>query len=98
MTSGFDSGVTRRSLLGSAVGLAAGAMIPVSAGAQAPEPLVKPPSGPSRVRFRKRVISETSDFEAASVADIDGDGKLDIVSGDTWYKAPDWTAHRFREI
>src|SRR5689334_16639526 len=98
MASGSDGGVTRRSLLASAVGLAAGAMIPAGRGGQAPEPVVRPLSGPSRVRFRKRVISEASDFEAASVADIDGDGKLDIVSGDTWYKAPDWTAHRFREI
>ncbi|HEV2474505.1 MAG TPA: VCBS repeat-containing protein [Chthonomonadales bacterium] len=50
------------------------------------------------VRYRKRAINASSDFEAACAADIDGDGRLDIVSGDTWYQAPDWTPHPFRKI
>ena len=37
------------------------------------------------------VINSESDFEACGVADLDNDGDLDIVSGDTWYEAPDWT-------
>src|SRR5262249_36982752 len=44
------------------------------------------------------VVNAASDFEAACAADINGDGKLDIVSGDTWYEAPAWTPHKFREI
>ena len=36
--------------------------------------------------------------ETASVFDVDGDRRLDIVSGDFWYQAPAWTPHRFREI
>ena len=59
---------------------------------------MKPPSQPSRVAFRKVVINADSDFEAACATDINRDGKLDIVSGDTWYEAPDWTPHKFREI
>jgi hypothetical protein len=90
--------VSRRGLLGGAVGLTAGALLPGAAFAEPPQPAVVPPTAPSRVHFRKRTINEASDFEAASTADIDGDGRLDIVSGDTWYKAPDWTPHKFREI
>lgn len=59
---------------------------------------VIPHTQPSRVKWRKVVINADSDFECASAADINGDGKLDIVSGDTWYEAPDWKAHKFREI
>jgi hypothetical protein len=31
--------------------------------------------------------------EAASVADLDGDGDLDIASGRNWYEAPNWIKH-----
>lgn len=57
-----------------------------------------PVAQPSQVRFRKRVINAASDNEAACAADINGDGRLDIVGGDTWYEAPHWTPHTFREI
>lgn len=36
--------------------------------------------------------------ETAAVGDVNGDGRLDIVSGERWYEAPRWTPHRFREI
>jgi hypothetical protein len=32
------------------------------------------------------------------LADVNGDGRLDIVSGEYWYAAPNWTPHRFREL
>ncbi len=36
--------------------------------------------------------------ETAAIADINRDGRLDIISGEAWYEAPAWTGHRFREI
>ena len=36
--------------------------------------------------------------EACAVADIDGDGRLDIISGEHWYAAPDWRKHRHRNV
>jgi hypothetical protein len=36
--------------------------------------------------------------ETAAVADINRDGRLDIVSGENWYEGPAWIKHRFREL
>ncbi len=36
--------------------------------------------------------------ESAAVADINGDGKPDIVSGENWYEGPKWVKHKFRTI
>ncbi len=36
--------------------------------------------------------------EACGVADFNGDGKLDVVAGPFVYLAPDWTAHKIREL
>lgn len=87
---------SRRDLLKGAIGVAAASLLPE--GAFADDAAVKPPTRPSRVIFRKVEVNPNSDFEAACAADIDGDGKLDIVCGDTWYQAPKWTPHKFRGI
>ncbi|WP_435015808.1 FG-GAP repeat domain-containing protein [Tundrisphaera sp. TA3] len=50
------------------------------------------------IRWKKHDINPKSIFEAAGVADFDGDGRLDIVSGDTWYNAPDWTRQPTRKV
>ena len=54
-------------------------------------------SRPPEVPFEKRLIDGGAS-ETAAFADINGDGKLDIVSGEFWYEAPAWTPHKFREL
>src|ERR1700750_2338970 len=49
-------------------------------------------------RWKKHDINAKSPFEAAGAFDVDGDGKLDIVSGDTWYQGPDWTPYPVRKV
>ncbi len=34
--------------------------------------------------------------EGVAVADLNHDDKLDVIAGDVWYAAPDWTVHEFR--
>ncbi len=52
-------------------------------------------AGPSSpLHFRQvRIASEA--FESVDVFDVDGDGKLDIVSGSFWYKGPDFQLQYF---
>lgn len=50
------------------------------------------------VRWKKHDINAQSVFEGTGVFDVDNDGKLDIVSGDTWYHAPSWTPYPVRKL
>ena len=48
--------------------------------------------------WKKHTINHRSPFEAVGVADFNGDGKLDVFSGDSWYASPDWTQHKVRDV
>ena len=56
-----------------------------------PGPLLRP-------TFRSDQMIDNGASETAAVADVNRDGRLDIVSGEHWYQAPGWTKHRFREL
>ncbi len=47
--------------------------------------------------FQKHQLDDGAN-ESATVTDINGDGRLDIVSGENWFQAPEWKKHHFREI
>ena len=46
----------------------------------------------------KSVMLDNGASETAAVADVNKDGRLDIISGESWYQAPTWTKHKFREL
>jgi hypothetical protein len=52
---------------------------------------------PPEIPFVKHPL-DLGSSESAAIADINGDGKLDIVSGENWYEGPDWKQHHFRDI
>ena len=69
------------------IALAFAALVAVASTAEADE-----------VRWKKHDVNAKSRFEGAGVLDADNDGKLDIVSGDTWYNAPDWKPYPVRKV
>jgi hypothetical protein len=52
---------------------------------------------PADIAFKVTMIDPGYN-ETAAVADLNHDGKLDIISGDSWYEAPTWTKHHLRDI
>lgn len=48
--------------------------------------------------FTKIQIDSVFRSEGVSVADVNHDGKLDILVGDLWYEAPDWKPHAIRKV
>jgi hypothetical protein len=49
-------------------------------------------------KWKTHTINGKSSFEAAGAFDVDNDGDIDIVAGDTWYEAPNWTPHKVRDV
>ncbi len=55
-------------------------------------------AGPSpEIAFKKHTI-DLGRNEACAVTDLNGDGILDIVSGENWFQGPDFKRHKFRSI
>jgi hypothetical protein len=54
-------------------------------------------SRPADVRFSIRMIDPGAS-ETAAFVDVNNDRRLDIVSGEAWYEAPNWTRHKIRDI
>jgi hypothetical protein len=50
----------------------------------------------SPVAWKKTVIEGKFRSEGVAVADVNKDGKMDILIGDSWYEAPTWSKHDIR--
>ncbi|HMV51551.1 MAG TPA: FG-GAP repeat protein, partial [Blastocatellia bacterium] len=48
---------------------------------------------PREVKFKKTVLDREFRSEGVAVADVNKDGKLDVLAGNLWYEAPNWTLH-----
>ena len=49
------------------------------------------------VSWKKTVIEGKFRSEGVAIADVNKDGKLDVLIGDSWYEAPSWTKHDIRK-
>ncbi len=59
----------------------------------APAVAQTPPGKNFKVTWKKMVVDKLFRSEGVGVVDVNKDGKKDIVTGDTWYEAPDWKMH-----
>jgi hypothetical protein len=51
---------------------------------------------PTNVSWKKTVLDSRFRAEGVAIADVNKDGKMDVLVGDVWYEAPDWKAHPIR--
>jgi hypothetical protein len=49
-----------------------------------------------KITWKKIILDKKFRSEGVAVADVDKDGKKDILVGDLWYQAPDWKPHVIR--
>src|SRR5262249_6423152 len=49
------------------------------------------------ISWKKTVVDRAFRSEGVAVADVNKDGKMDIIVGDVWYEAPDWKMHVIRK-
>ena len=54
-------------------------------------------SRPLDIAFRVHMV-DPGFSESVAVADFNKDGRLDILSAEYWYEAPNWTKHKVRDI
>ncbi|MFI5384703.1 MAG: FG-GAP repeat domain-containing protein [Fimbriimonadales bacterium] len=53
---------------------------------------------PAPATFKKTVLDHRFVAEGVAVADVNRDGRLDIVAGNVWYEAPHWTPHEIAPV
>ncbi|MGH9842941.1 MAG: FG-GAP repeat domain-containing protein [Blastocatellia bacterium] len=60
-------------------------------------PGVSQEKAPRWPMFRKHAL-DSGAYESVAVADVNKDGRLDVIAGENWFEAPAWKKHRLREI
>jgi hypothetical protein len=49
-------------------------------------------------RFTKTVLDREFRSEGVAVGDVNHDGRLDVLAGNLWYEAPNWTPHEIAPL
>ncbi len=49
------------------------------------------------ITWKKTVLDKKFRAEGVAVADVNRDGKMDILVGEVWYEAPDWKMHEIKK-
>jgi hypothetical protein len=61
--------------------------LPASPAERAAEPTIS---------WKKTILDTKFRSEGVAVADVNKDGKIDVLNGEYWYEAPDWTPHEMQ--
>lgn len=68
-------------------------LLVVVAGLTAPAAAQERTAKNTKITWKKIVVDKLFRAEGIAVADVNKDGKKDIIVGDVWYEAPDWKMH-----
>jgi hypothetical protein len=49
-----------------------------------------------KITWKKTVLDERFRSEGVATADVNQDGKIDVLNGEFWYEAPNWTKHEMQ--
>jgi len=49
------------------------------------------------VRWKRVKLDDRFRSEGVTAADVNKDGKMDVIAGDVWYEAPAWKVHEIRK-
>lgn len=49
------------------------------------------------ITWKKTILDPVFRSEGCAVLDVNNDGKLDVVVGEFWYEAPNWTRHEMQK-
>ena len=49
------------------------------------------------ISWKKTIVEGRFRSEGAAIGDVNKDGKLDVLIGDSWYQAPGWVKHDIRK-
>lgn len=47
--------------------------------------------------WQRQQLDSAFRSEGSAAADVNKDGKMDVIAGDVWYEAPDWKMHEVRK-
>ena len=50
------------------------------------------------VQWKRIQLDPTFRSEGVAAADVNRDGKVDVLAGDVWYESPDWSMHEIRTV
>lgn len=56
-----------------------------------------PAKSPADISWKKTVLDSKFRSEGVAVADVNKDGKVDVMVGEWWYEAPDWKPHEMQK-
>jgi hypothetical protein len=61
-------------------------------------PLAADDKNTGGITWKKTVIDKAFRSEGVALADVNNDGKIDVLTGEAWYEAPDWKMHEIRKL
>jgi hypothetical protein len=72
------------------------AVLLLSAAFVTAEPVPQLSADGKTITWKKTVLDTKFRSEGVAIADVNKDGKIDVLNGEYWYEAPDWKPHELQ--